>query len=469
MIRHILFFIPFIKGEPLYTEYVVQEDYVPILGYHSIGEYTDSLTTTVSDFRDQVEYLTNTAKCNWITMDRLAYYIENQEKLPTNACIMNFDDGDITQYENTICTLNEYKIPATYYIAIDNIGRNRYYMTSNDLKKLKNKGHDIEAHTLTHARLTELSYEEQEGEILGSKVKLEEDGYVVKTFAYPYGAYNDDTLDILQKSDFVLARDTSQDYGWKDVRSPIVSFNENSLYHFFYFKPEGYVGNKLWEKLQYTGWWQIEDNYKIINEEKTNGIKISSSSWYLPTDISYAIVYLSNKNDEIATQFLTKYTGGFTLDIMVGNKTQTIPIRVKVDGVEYEVYSYNYTHSNSLRQRSGAVDYYNFYINIDELSPGLHQLNFISNDDEERVYLDRFRLFSNVEQDFTDIMFYKECNPETEQYCTCDQVDKPDELEEEEEKDPLKTLYQTALMMIIISAIVCFLVCILFIFFNCKD
>jgi len=154
---------------------------------------------------------------------------------------------------------------------------------------------------------------------------------------------------------------------------------------------------------------------------------------------------------------------------MVGNKTQTIPIRVKVDGVEYEVYSYNYTHSNSLRQRSGAVDYYNFYINIDELSPGLHQLNFISNDDEERVYLDRFRLFSNVEQDFTDIMFYKECNPETEQYCTCDQVDKPDELEEEEEKDPLKTLYQTALMMIIISAIVCFLVCILFIFFNCKD
>jgi len=132
MIRHILFFIPFIKGEPLYTEYVVQEDYVPILGYHSIGEYTDSLTTTVSDFRDQVEYLTNTAKCNWITMDRLAYYIENQEKLPTNACIMNFDDGDITQYENTICTLNEYKIPATYYIAIDNIGRNRYYMTSKD-------------------------------------------------------------------------------------------------------------------------------------------------------------------------------------------------------------------------------------------------------------------------------------------------------------------------------------------------
>lgn len=467
MLKVISFFLfQTIKTEPLYMDYQVQEDYVAILGYHKVGEWTDSLMTKIEDFRDQIDYLTNTAKCNWITMERFAYYVENQEKLPTKTCIMNFDDGELSQYTEALCTLNKHKVPATYYIAADNIGLNRYYMTNDNVKHLHEIGHDMEAHTLTHARLPDLTYEGQEEEIIGSKTKLESQGYTVKTFAYPYGSYDKRTEEILSNSDFVLARDTEHNKKWKDPRTPVISFNDNYLLHYYYIKPEAYVGSTLWEKIRYTGWWQLEDNFKIVNGDEDD-IRALSNVWYLPSDISYGILRMSRLNDEIATQFLTKYEGGFTLDIMVGNATTDIPIRVKVDGVEYEVFSHSYDSIYSFKQESGAVDYYNFYINIDELGPGPHTLNII-NSLSERLYLDRFRLYSNTDQDFSDttnVDNYKECNSETDKYCECDlEYDDDDD----KEKDPIKVLLQSGLLLLYSMMSVCCLVCILFAVFNCR-
>jgi len=416
-----VFLISLVKSIPLYMDYQVQEDYVPILGYHKIDEgETTSLLTKTELFRDQVDYLTNTAKCNWITMNRLSYYIKNNEKLPTNTCIMNFDDGIQNQYDNVICKLNEHKVPATYYIAIDNIGKNNYYMSMDLLYKLKEIGHDIEAHTLNHARLSDLTYEEQEEQIIGSKNKLKELGFNITTFAYPYGAYNDDTIDILKKSEYILGRDTSQDRSWKDIRTPVVSYNEDYLWHFYYIKPEGYTGEQLYNKIKYTGWWQIEDNYKQINDDDGDN-RVSTSSSYLSTDTSYAIFAMYDKNDEISTQFLTKYLGNFTLDILLYNSTEDIGFDVKVDNILYTPESHHYMSDYSLKYTVGVYDYYNFYVNIENLKPGLHTLNIIKTNGK-KIYLDKFRLFSNVNQDFSDIEYYKECNPETDDNCVCEEI-----------------------------------------------
>lgn len=416
-----------VMGEPLYLDYQVQEDYVPILGYHKIGDETTSTYITRSDFEDQVDYLTNTFECNWITMETFATYIENGEKLPTKTCIMNFDDGSWCQYSKGLCSLNEHKVPATFYIAPDNIEYNSYYMTWENVDKLNSIGHDIQAHTLDHVHLDTLSYSEQETQILDSKTILEARGYnTIKTFAYPYGDYNDDTLDIVREN-FVIGRDTSQDSGWKDIRAPVVSFNEDNSLHFYYIKPEGYSGEELANIIDYTGWWQFEDNYKVINDNDGD-IGYTTSSTYLPTDNSLGLLKLYDTDDEISTQFITKYGGYFTLDILMYNSTIDIGFSITVDGNPFTPGSYDYTHPNMLYyQTDSGTEFYNFYVNIGFLEPGIHVFNVINNQNS-KIYLDKFRLFSNVSQDFSDLSdmeSYVECDPLTEEYCTCDSTPSP--------------------------------------------
>ncbi len=445
-------------------DHQVQEDYVPILGYHFIKDWNDDLTITEKRFEEHVDYLTNNASCNWITMNTLASYVKNGEKLPTNTCIMNFDDGAINQYTNGLCILNQYKVPATYYIEADHMGEeSEYYMSKRQIDNLYKMGHDIQSHTLTHPRLANLEYEEQEIEILDSKTKLESLGYEnITSFAYPYGSLNDDTLDILRKSDYVLARDITQRNTWKEQRAPVISFNEDYLLHFYYIKPEYYTAEELWDAIGYTGWWQFEDNYKKIAGEEWEVLVISTVK---PTNTSYGSLKLPYTDNEISTQFITKYEGAFTLDILAYNSTENIPIEVEIDGVYYEIYSHEVDSEYSLRYNASGYVFYNFYVNIDNLLPGIHKLNIIKLNDD-KLYLDKFRLFSNINQDFTYESYYKECNPKTDEYCYCDWVPPIDisfnsAIFFQNLRDSLKILAYSIIVVLV-------LICSIHTYFNCN-
>jgi len=457
-----LLLIACIHAEPLYMNYQVQEDYVPIIGYHKIEEIFvyDFLTTTIDNFREQVAYLSVNMSCNWITMERLAYYVEKGEKLPTNSCIMNFDDGALNQYENTLCTLNEYKVPATYYIAVDNIESNKYYMDKYHVDELHKIGHDIESHTLSHPHLASLTIEEQEEEILGAKVKLEEWGYNITSFSYPFGEWNTDTLDILRDSTYTFARDTSQRDYWKDIRSPTISFTEDYLLHFFYFKPEMVNAEELYEIIKYTGWWQFEDNYEQIAGGEWD-VTTNGHESVIPTDTSYGIVKLTQDGNEISRPFMTKYEGAFTLDMILYNETTTIDFLVKIDGIEYDVFAHEADSEYSLKYGITYYWYYNFYINIPHLSPGVHRINIVKIGDNT-LYLDKFRLFSNVSQDFSYESYYKECDPSKSDYCTCipDEVPFWDKF--------FTNLRNSSLLLGITILIVGVMICFLYACFNCN-
>ena len=422
--------IAFANALPLYMDYQVQEDYVPILGYHDIDdEWESSLIIKTENFGEQMKYLSQNMSCNFITMERLAYYIENQEKLPTNSCIINFDDGSTSQYHKGLYYLNKYEIPATFYIAIDNIDENQYYMTTKEIEQLNKMGHDMESHTLSHARLTSLTYEEQYEEIIGSKEEMEKRGYISKTFAYPYGQFNLETEAVLNTTDFVLARDIEQKNTWKDPRSPVISYNNltytdeeskksyfNIKWHFWYIKPEVLSLEELEKKVGYTGWWQFEDNYLRIAGTKYD-VKVSGSQQLVPdTDSSYAVLILDDKDDEIATQFITKYDGAFTIDMVICNATEDVPVYVYIDDVEYEVYAHKEDSEYSLKYGISSLYYYNFYINVPHLSPGVHKIN-VRNIYDYRIYLDKFRIFSNTSQDFSYKSYYKECVKGEDDYC----------------------------------------------------
>lgn len=407
-------YIPLVmdKGQPrpLYMNYAVQEDYVPIIGYHKIGGPPSYIRTTVERFNKQVEYFTNVVRCNWITMEILSGYIKRKEKLPTRACVITFDDGIANQYHNTLCTLNKYKIPATFYLPTDLIGSKKYYMTWKEVEELNLIGHDIEAHTLTHAHLAKMSTSQQKREIIGCKKQLEEKGYSVKTFAYPYGEYNSDTISILKDSDYILARDTRVDGTWREPKAITVSPDDSHLFHFFYIRPEYENAKQLWNRVKYTGWMQFEDNYVI-----TKGCNVTVTVKIGRHDFSYGFLNMSS-NTEVSSQFLTKYSGGFTLYLIASktSTTKTPSFEVKVDGIRYEVYA------SRMAFMISSTKYYKYYINIKRLSPGIHSLS-ITNVAVGELLLDRFRLFSNVRQEFSHHTYYKTCDPKKDDYCQCKQ------------------------------------------------
>ena len=67
--------------------------------------------------------------------------------------------------------------------------------------------HEIGAHSLTHRRLDQLSFQEAYREIKGSKDFLENLlGHPVNMFCYPGGFYNEQTLEIVESSGFIGAR-----------------------------------------------------------------------------------------------------------------------------------------------------------------------------------------------------------------------------------------------------------------------
>jgi len=110
--------------------------------------------------------------------------------------------------------LKKYKIPATFYIPVKNIGRGREFkylrgrkpLTFNQIKKIA-KDFDIGGHTLNHTDLTKVSLKIAKKEILEGKKILENIiGREIISFSYPWGSYNQEIVELVKKCGFYGAR-----------------------------------------------------------------------------------------------------------------------------------------------------------------------------------------------------------------------------------------------------------------------
>jgi len=131
--------------------------------------------------------------------------------LPPDARLVSlfFDDSWKNQYDVALPILLMHGFKASFAVITDYIGTGEgfwEYMSLKEIKELAEHGMDIAAHTKTHPDLTRLTDEQMREEILGSKEHLTRLGFTVRTFVYPYGAYNETVVDYVREAGYICAR-----------------------------------------------------------------------------------------------------------------------------------------------------------------------------------------------------------------------------------------------------------------------
>ena len=133
----------------------------------------------------------------------------------TGAVTFRFDDGYLSQYQNAFPKLNSYGFKGTFFIVSQQLLENGFsgFLNIPQLKEMYAQGHEIGAHTRTHAHLTQLTPSQELDEIQGSRNDLITMGLgPVTSFSYPFGEYDSSTIQIVKNSGFSDAVSVNNGY-----------------------------------------------------------------------------------------------------------------------------------------------------------------------------------------------------------------------------------------------------------------
>lgn len=120
------------------------------------------------------------------------------------------DDGRADVWTKLKPLSEQYRIPFVSAVLTDRIGQDGS-LTAEQLAALQDMGWEISSHTMGHVRLGDLTDEEQEAQMRGSKEALESIGIRCDSICYPYSSANDSTWKIARKY-FRCGRQTN----WKE-------------------------------------------------------------------------------------------------------------------------------------------------------------------------------------------------------------------------------------------------------------
>ena len=149
----------------------------------------------------------------FVSIDEACDIISNGRTNHPFVCL-TFDDGYQDNYDIAYPILKQMEVPFAIYVTtgfIDNRIPIRWYRDEKlgiNTESLKTLDADplctIGAHTVSHPKLDNLSPQEQQKEIEQSLQELESIlGHPIHHFSYPHGAYNADTLKIVNDCHFI--------------------------------------------------------------------------------------------------------------------------------------------------------------------------------------------------------------------------------------------------------------------------
>ena len=144
-------------------------------------------------------------------------FVSPAEQDQAQAIAITFDDGFRNNLEAALPVMQEAGCRAINFLVADRIGKTSDWeareggeadslMDESQVREWLAAGNWIGAHTCTHPRLSQLSRAQAKEEIQASKKKLEDKfGLRIDHFAYPFGDYNQETIELVQEAGFQTA------------------------------------------------------------------------------------------------------------------------------------------------------------------------------------------------------------------------------------------------------------------------
>lgn len=219
---------------------------VPILMYHYVEYVQDkgdtiriSLNIPPYVFDSQLKTLRESGY-TFLTASELDDIFAGKSKLPEKPILITFDDGYRDFYTDAYPILKKYNAKATAYIVYDFLNRPNY-MFSNEVLEISKDGLvEIGAHTMDHVWLRGDSLEKVKYQIEESRKKLQElTGKPVLSFAYPYGAFDGQAVQVVKEAGFTDGVSTI----------PGIEVTEENKFFLFRIRPGWRTGQSLIEYL----------------------------------------------------------------------------------------------------------------------------------------------------------------------------------------------------------------------------
>lgn len=182
-----------------------------ILLYHridTVGQDPLKLCVPSACFERHLQFLTKHYEV--LTLEKLAAKVSTKT-LAGNEAAITFDDGYRDNLIHALPLLEKYNVPATIFIVTSQMGQRAsfpwdkqyqekdraVFLSESEIRELaRHPLITIGAHTHNHSRLSELSFTEQQYEVMKGKEILEQIiSKPVTVFAYPFGGTYDFTAD----------------------------------------------------------------------------------------------------------------------------------------------------------------------------------------------------------------------------------------------------------------------------------
>jgi len=155
-----------------------------------------------------------------VSLLQIAQHLQGGTPFPPRAVAVTFDDGYGDNYENAYPVVQEYRIPATIFLATQFIGTGEIppwekgcytgdkplMLSWQQVREMSAGGISFGAHTLTHPFLTRIPRQQARAEIDLSKDVIEQQiGKPVTLFAYPSGDFNADVIGMIKRAGYAAA------------------------------------------------------------------------------------------------------------------------------------------------------------------------------------------------------------------------------------------------------------------------
>jgi len=206
----------------------ISYSYPRVLMYHMISEHLPKNKSKFNRLRikpDEFEKQLIWLKKNGFKSFTLSELLE-LENIPEKSVVLTFDDGYEDNFTKAFPLLKKYDFKATIYIVLNRFNKN--WATDKDLDKSSNELNsenmlsdeqirimidsgliEIASHTLDHVNLPKLKKENKVKQIIESKKQIEKIFNIkCNSFAYPFGFFDKDSIDIVEVAGYFNATTT---------------------------------------------------------------------------------------------------------------------------------------------------------------------------------------------------------------------------------------------------------------------